>query len=494
MLSKRVVIGMISHETNSFSPILTDLDRFAQRSLAYGPDVITQGSGTNTGIGGYIAAAGSDVQLIPSVAAAAVPSGLVTTEAYETILGTLLETLEAARKAPEGLDGVALCLHGAMVVQHVDDGEGDILRRTRECVGPDIPIVATLDLHANMTPTMVEAADALFGYDTNPHVDGYARALEAFDALRDIWAGTLRPRMHLESVRMMPPTINMRTAEGPMVELFERARYHEEKATVRNVSIFGGFPYTDVEFAGLSVLTLTHDDRDRAERIGRSIAERAWEIRHQFLKALRTPEDAIDAAMRAERGPIILADVADNMGGGGSGDTTVLLRALLDAGAEDVGFALIVDPEAVAACVAAGPGSGVRLSLGGKIAEAHGGPIDCEGVVRALTDGRFVNKGPMGTGVTTTLGRTARVQIGSVEVIVTENRTAPNDPEVFRHCGIEPTDKHILVVKSRGHFRAAYEPFAADIIEVDCPGFASPNLEHFDYKKLRRPIFPLDAL
>ncbi|MFP4200417.1 MAG: M81 family metallopeptidase [Clostridia bacterium] len=493
-MTKRLVIGQISHETNTFSPIATDLERFAQRSLAFGEDVLSSACGTRTGIGGYIDAAGGDVELIPAVAASAVPSGLVTAEAYGELLRALLETIEEAMDSKDGLDGVALCLHGAMVVEGIDDGEGDILSRVRNLVGPDIPVVASLDLHANMTQEMVQAADALFGYDTNPHVDAYERAIEAYRALEDIWIGRLRPVMHLEKVSMMPPTINMRTAEGPMVELFEMASYHETKPTVRNVSIFGGFPYTDVEFAGLSVLALTDADPDRAAEIGKSIAERAWQIRHQFLKELTPPEEAVRRAMAAKRGPVILADVADNMGGGGSGDTTVLLAHLVEAGARDVGFALMVDPESVARCIEAGPGERVKLSLGGKIGPEHGKPVDCEGTVRSLTDGRFINKGPMSTGVLTTLGKTALVDVDGIEVIVTENRVAPNDPEVFRHVGIEPTDKHILVVKSRGHFRAAYEPFAADIIEVDCPGFASPNLDHFDYRKLRRPIFPLDEM
>ncbi len=491
-MSKRVVIGMINHETNSFSPIPTDLERFSQRVLGFGQEILEIAPGTHTGLGGYIDAAGPDVQLVPAVAASAVPSGLVTSEAFERVLGELLETIQTTLESPGGLDGVALCLHGAMVGESFDDGEGEVLRRVRELVGPDIPVVATLDLHANMTEEMVEAADALFGYDTNPHVDGYERAVEAYQALEDIWSGQLRPVMHLEKLPMMPPTINMRTAEGPMVELFEMAREYEGESGVVNVSVFGGFPYTDVEFAGLSVLSLTNDDADLAAEEAEGVAERAWEIRHQFLKELTPPREAVRRAVEAESGPVILADVADNMGGGGSGDTTSLLIELLWGKAENAAFALIVDPEAVEACVAAGPGEMVGLSLGGKVCPEHGFPVHCEGIVRSLTDGMFTNKGPMGTGMVTRLGRTARVDLGGVEVLVTENRTAPNDPEVFRHAGIEPTEKDILVLKSRGHFRAAYEPFAAEVIEVDCPGFASPNLDHFVYRKLRRPIFPLD--
>jgi microcystin degradation protein MlrC len=489
------VIGEISHETNTFSPLRTDMERFRQRELLYGAEIFERLTGTHTGPGGYIEAASkAGVELVPSVSASAVPSGTVTQEAYEQLLGSLLKTLKTARSAPGGLDGVALCLHGAMVAEGIDDAEGDILRRVREQVGDATPVVATLDLHANMTPEMVRYADCLFGYDTNPHVDGYERAVEAFAALQDMWRGAFRPAMRMVKTQMMPATINMRTSEGPMVKLFARAREYESRPGVRNVSVFGGFPYTDIEFAGLSVVALTDGRADLAQAICEDIAGLAWSIRREFLKEIWQPADAVAHAMKAKAKPVILADVADNMGGGGSGDTTVLLKTLIDLGAENTGFAIIVDPEAVQQCIAAGPGGLVRLSLGGNVEPKHGRPVECEGKVRALTDGGFVNKGPMGTGVHVTVGPSAKVQVGGIEVIVTTNRMAPNDPEIFRHIGIEPTDKQILVVKSRGHFRAAYEPFAGEILEVDCPGFATPNLKHFDYKKVRRPLFPLDEM
>lgn len=499
-MTKRVLVGEISHETNTFSPIATDLDRFRQRGLLYGPDILRGRQGTRTGIGGYLDAAaasastGDPVCLVPSIAASAVPSGLVTAETYQHLVGRLLGCIQDALSAPGGLDGIALCLHGAMVAEGCDDPEGDILRRVREAVGPEVPVVATLDLHANVTEDMVRYADCLFGFDTNPHVDGYERAQEAMEALRDIWAGRLRPVMRLGRTRMMPPTINMRTTEGPMVQLLARARQHEARPGVRNVSVFGGFPFADVEFAGTSVVALTDGLPELAQEICDDLSGLAWSIRGQFAKELVPPAEAVRRAMQAPRGPVILADVADNMGGGGSGDTTGLLRVLLESGAgsRGVGFAVIVDPDSVARCLEAGPGGLVRLDLGGKTEPAHGPPVACQGVVRALTDGEFVQKGPMGTGLRVTVGRSAKVDLDGVEVIVTSQRMAPNDPEIFRHIGIEPTGMPILVVKSRGHFRAAYEPFAAEILEVDCPGFASPNLKHFTYRKVRRPVFPLD--
>ena len=499
-MTRRVLIGEISHETNTFSPIATDIGRFGERNLLYGADILRRRAGTKTGVGGYIAAAaaatesGEPVELIASVAASAVPSGIVTAEAFEHLTSHLVASIEAAIKEPGGLDGVALCLHGAMVAEGYDDAEGEILRRVRAAAGPEVPVVITLDLHGNLKPETIEHVQCLFGYDTNPHVDGYERAVEAFEALVDIWAGKLRPVMRLTQTQMMPPTINMRTAEGPMVKLFERARRHESRPGVRNVSVFGGFPFADIEFAGTSIVALTDGQPELAQEICDDVAALAWSIRTEFLKEMWQPDDAIRRAMGAARGPVILADVADNMGGGGSGDTTALLQALLKHEAAGVGFAVIVDPESVEACVAAGPGARVALRLGGKTEPAHGQPVACEALVRAVTDGTFVNKGPMATGVTVSVGPTACVEIDGVTVIVTSQRSAPNDPEIFRHIGIDPAAERILVVKSRGHFRAAYEPFAAEILEVDCPGFASPNLKHFTYHKVRRPVWPLDEI
>lgn len=490
---RRVVVGEFKHETNTFFPLGTDLDKFNKRTLKYGQDMFSYFKGTRTSIGGFIdSAAKAGVELIPSIAADATPSGKVTKEAYEHIVGTLLNSIKEAMDSPQGIDGVALSLHGAMVAEHIDDGEGELLRRIREFVGEDIPIVVTLDLHANLTSEMVNNADCIFGYDTNPHVDLYERAQEAFQALVDIWEGKFVPVMHLFKTEMLVPTINMRTAEGPMVELFKMAVDKESNSDVRNVSVFGGFPFADVPFAGLSILTLTNNQPDLAKNISEEIGARAWEIRHEFIKELWKPADAVRYAMKQKEGPIILADVGDNPGGGGSGETTGLLRELVAAGAKDVGFALIVDPEVVEQAIKSGPGARIKIPLGGKLFPGHGEPVECEGIVKAVTDGIYYNKGPMQTGVRINLGKTARISINGIDVIVVENRVAPNDPEIFRHVGIEPTEKKILVVKSRGHFRAAFETFAKEILEVDCPGFASPNLKHFRYKKVRRPIFPLD--
>lgn len=502
----RFIIGQISHETNTFSPIATDLKQFSERGLHYGEEMMDVFKGTRTAIAGFMDAAaeaekktGIKIDLIPTISASAVPSGLVVRDAYEHLMGELLGGIIKAQ-ATGGVDGVLLALHGAMVVDGIPDAEGDILGRVREQVGKDVPICVTLDLHGNITRQMVENATAFFGYDTNPHVDGYERAVEATHCMLGIVEGRLKPQMAFEKLQMMPPTINMRTTEGPMVHLFKMAREFEAQPSMINVSIFGGFPFADICDAGSSVVAVSNNDPELAKKAVRAIADEMWRIRHQFLKPIVPVREAVARAMSPEAqaagrpGPIILADVADNPGGGGSGDTTLLLRTLLEMGAEDVGFAIMWDPAAVKEAERAGVGGTINVALGGKTDPRHGEPVPVTAKVIKLTDGVFVNTGPMATGVTVTVGPTALLEVGGVQIITISQRTAPNDPEIFRHVGIDPTKKKILVVKSRGHFRAGYEPFAKEIIEVDCPGAASPNLSWFTYKNVRRPLFPLDNI
>jgi microcystin degradation protein MlrC len=279
-----------------------------------------------------------------------------------------------------------------------------------------------------------------------------------------------------------------------MVKIFERAYAMERNPKVINVNVAGGFPFADTPESGFSIVVITDDDQDLADRYAQELSDFAWSLRREFLKPLTPVPDAVRRAIEAKEGPVILADVADNPGGGGSGDGTVVLKTLIDMGAKNVGFALIKDPEAVAKAIEAGVGATITMKVGGKTDNFHGPPVEVTGQVKTITDGVFIHKGPMGTGSKGEIGRSVVLNIDGIDLILAERKMAPNDPEIFRRHGIEPTEKKILVVKSRGHFRAAYEPFAKEIIEVDAPGVASPNLKQFPYKHVRRPIFPLDDI
>jgi microcystin degradation protein MlrC len=480
---------MMSHETNTFSTIPTDRAQFEARSLHYGGEIIETFRGTGTCLGGMIEAAGArGAVLVPSVAAAASPAGRVTREIYDHVKERMLADLAAAGR----LDGVLLDLHGAMVAEGHDDGEGDLIAAVRRAVGPDVPIAVTLDLHGNLTAAMVEGADLLHGYKTYPHVDMAERGAEAAARLADVIAGRIRPTAAFRKPPILPPLGNQGTARGPMRRLYDLAGEMEKDPKVVSVSIFAGFPLADIPDAGLGVYVVTDGDRPRAERLAEQLAREAWAHRHEFVHTALPVEAAVARALAAQGRPIVLADMADNTGGGAAGDGTEILRELLRVGARSAVVACLWDPAAVKACAAAGVGQRVTLAVGGKVDDRHGAPLTVTGVVRTLSDGRFVHKGPMMRGLPGRLGTTAVLDVDDVKVILISHRWQTLDPEMIRFTGIDPLAEKLLVVKSTIHYRAAFEPIAKEIIEVDAPGLSSSNLSRFAFTRVRRPIFPLD--
>jgi microcystin degradation protein MlrC len=486
----RFFIGMLAHETNTFSSIPTDRRQFEVHDLCYGGELLEAYRDTGTCLGGMIAAAAAHgIALAPSLAAAASPAGRVTKEFYAEARARLLSDLRSLGP----LDGVLLDLHGAMVVDGLDDGEGDLLAAVRATVGP-LPIVVTLDFHANVTRGMVEAATLLHGYKTYPHVDMETRGREATERLRDVVGGRLRPTVAFRQPPLLPPIAGQLTARGPMRRLYDLADEMERRPRVISISIFAGFPLADIHDAGLSVYVATDGDQRLADSLADELVETAWSHRHEFLHSAVPVTEAVARALAARERPVLLADIADNTGGGAGGDTTEILRELLRVGATDTTVACIWDPDAAAACVAAGVGATVTMSVGGKVDPAHGAPLSVTGRVRAVSDGRFVFKGPMLRGRTGNLGPTAVLEVGGVKVILITNRRQTLDPEMLRFVGIEPERERIVVVKSTIHYRAAFEPIAREIIEVDAPGLSSSNLTRFAFTNVRRPIFPLDRL
>ena len=485
----RLFLAMMSHETNTFSNLPTDRGQFEARNLHYGGEIVEAYRGTGTCLGGMIdAAARHGATLIPSVAAAASPAGLVTRDIYGHVKDRLLRDLKAAGK----VDGVLLDLHGAMVPEGLDDGEGDLIEAVRRAVGPAVPIAVTLDFHGNLSEAMVRGADLLAGYKTYPHVDMGERGVEATERLIDIVGKRLKPTVALRKPPILPPLGNQGTARGPMRRLYDLAAGMERDPKVISISIFAGFPLADIPDAGFGVYVVTDDDQALADRLADEIADTAWKHRHEFIHTALPVREAVAKALASSGKPIVLADMADNTGGGAAGDGTEILRELVRVGARSAIVACLWDPKAVAQCVQAGPGSSVTLDVGGKVDDRHGVPLRVTGVVRTLSDGRFVHKGPMARGLPGRLGTTAVLDVNDVKVILISHRWQTLDPEMIRFVGLDPLDHKILVVKSTIHYRAAFEPIASDIIEVDAPGLSSSNLARFDFKRIRRPIFPLD--
>ncbi len=486
MAEYRVVFGGMSHETNTFSTVKTTLEDFRPM---YGQEIVDTLKGTRSGIGGYIDVLEREgVEYVPTISAGATPAGELRNEDYWYIVNYIKDGIKKAGK----VDGVLLALHGAMIAEGVPEAEGVLLREVKQIVG-DTPVIVTLDLHGLISGLMIENCDGVFGYDTNPHIDMYERGIEAAEALVKTMRGEMHPTVAFKKLPMVPPTINQRTTEGPMVKLLEKCREKETKPGVINVCLFPAFPYADVKRVGSAVVAVTDNDPVLAQRVADEVGEQMWDMREEFLKPLTSIKDAVATAMKAAEGPIVLADVADNPGGGAPGDGTEILRELLKQGATNVGIACIKDPEAVQKAIDVGVKGILSMKIGAKTDDFHGEPLMVTGTVRTITDGRFIHKA-MAVGVPADVGRTAVIDVDGIEIILTERSHAPNDPEIYRRNGIEPTDKKILVLKSRGHFRAAYEPFSKLILEVDAPGLTTPNLGWFTYHNIPHPVWPFDKV
>jgi microcystin degradation protein MlrC len=497
MKRARVITGAVVHESNTFSSSPTGLDKFREGKLFEGAAVLDALRGTESEVGGFLAAAEEEAfELIPTVYGWATPSGPVTREAIEHLEKQLVNGIRAALKNGP-VAGALLALHGAMVTERSEDGEGEILAAVRQLLGARTPIIATLDFHANITPLMAQLADALIVYDTYPHVDLFERGREAGRLMARIIRKEVRPTMALRQVNMFTCPPKQITDRPPMKLLLDEVFRLEKQPGILTASLAGGFQEADIYDAGLSCVVVSDADRELAARAAGGVGELAWQMRENFRPELVPVNAAVQAAMAAPKGPVVLADMGDNPGGGGANDGTVLLRALLEAGARQAAVGSIADRETVARCAAAGVGAIVKLTLGGKTDRLHGDPLAVSGRVQAITDGRFVCTGPMFRGQMQELGRTAVVECfgrdgGSVTVLVTERRLQLFGPDGFRHAGIEPLQQQIVVVKSLVHFRSGFEPIAARIIEVDTPGVSNPRVETRTYRKVRRPMFPLD--
>ncbi len=485
----KLFLAMMSHETNTFSNVPTDRRQFEARNLHYGGEILEAYRDTGTCLGGMIdVATRHGITLVPSVAAAASPAGRVTTEIYRAVKERMLADLAAAGR----VDGVLLDLHGAMVPEGLDDGEGDLITAVRAAVGPNVPIAVTLDFHGNLSSAMVHDASVLHGYKTYPHVDMAERGVEAASRLIDVINGRLRPTAAFRKPPLLPPLGNQGTARGPMRRLYDLADEMERDPRVICISVFAGFPFADIPDAGLGIYVATNSDQPLAEHLADQLARVAWEHRTEFLHEALPVKDAVAKALAAPGRPIVLADMADNTGGGAAGDGTEILRELVRVGARSSVVACIWDAAAVEACTRAGVGSRVTLDVGGKVDDRHGAPLRVTGTVRTLSDGRFVHKGPMMRGLPGRLGPTAVLDVDDVKVILISYRWQTLDPEMIRFVGIDPMAEKVVVVKSTIHYRAAFEPIAKEIIEVDAPGLSSSNLSRFRFERIRRPIFPLD--
>ena len=494
-MAYRVLVAQFMHETNTFSKLPTTLEDYRKRWLIDGEAMVPRFAGTKNEIGGYIDSAKKyGWEPIWAGAANATPSGKLTKETWEHIRDMILT---AAKKAGK-LDAVCLSLHGAMVTETEDDAEGALLEALRGIVGPDVPMVATLDLHANATVKMAKNANALVSYRTYPHIDGYERAVQAAALVQEALEGRKKPRCLLVQPAMLEGADHGRTTQpGLMRDLLAKADAFEKESGINVVSIQAGFTWADIPYTGPSV-AVSHEPaaEARAKQVAAAILDEIWKRRDESSSDYRPISDAIAAARAGvgEKGPLVVADGTDNPGGGGYNDTTPVLQALIDAKVENVAFGTIFDPGTVQQAIKAGVGAEIDIVLGGHTDPSMGGPVKAKAIVKMLSDGEFKNDGPMNAGVGTSMGPTAVLRIGGIDVVTISNRIQTIDLQVFLSQGIDPRSKSVVVVKSVQHFRAAFEPIAREVIEVDTGALSTKNFKERPYKKVRRPIFPLDDI
>ncbi len=486
----RVVMAMMKHETNTFSPVPTPWARFEQWGAYRGPEVVEVFEKTNMTLGAYIKLArAAGAEIVSPIAAEAMPSGPVAAEAYELMSEAILEAVAG------GCDAIMLDLHGAMVAENTDDGEGTLLERIRE-IAPRTPICVTCDLHCNLTEKMIGNCDALIGYKTYPHVDMFEVASRVGEILLATLRGEVHPVMAWGQTPLLSQTLRQGTDDEPFRSLIAAARAAEDSGEVLGATVFGGFALADIADSGASALAIADGDVAKAEAARNSLLEMIWQARDQHLYRHRPLAEAVAEAKALEDGPILLLDHADNVGSGGTQDVMGVLGEVIRQGLEGVAVGAIWDPTAVRSMAEAGIGATVTLQLGGRTdmpsIGLRGRPLAVTGKVKTLSDGEWTVRGPMYHGLEVFLGPTAVLDTGKVEIVVISRHHEPWDLGIFTSVGIDPRHKRYLLLKSRIHYRAGFGPIARHTFTLDGEGVTTSDNRLLDYTKVRRPIYPLD--
>lgn len=492
-MSFRVLTAELYHETNTFNPNLTEYHSFMDRFGFFGADAIRERGEANTELAGFLESGRQHGwEVIHVLSASAEPAGFVTRDAFDRLVGQIV----AAAAANKGrLNGILLGLHGAMVTDFNEDGEGEILERLRRVVGPDMPIAITLDLHANVTPKMCQLANIIVSYKTYPHIDMRARANQAGDILHRAMLGEIRPRTLRVHRPMLDEANGGRTDIGPMIDRIAKAVAYENTPGVFAVSINAGFGNADIKDVGPTVLVTYEGNEPQHRAFAEGIAEDIWERRFEVLNTYMPVGEAAAIARAYQRGqgPIIIADYADNPGGGGYGDSTNLLAALLQAGVADAAFGPMVDPETAALLHQHQVGDKVAVKLGGKTDPRFGGdPLDVTAELKVISDGSYTGDGPMVGGLRLSFGPSAVIKLGGIEILVTTEPAQMLDLQQFRAFGIDPAAKSVVALKSMQHFRAAFEPIAGKVIVCDSGALCTTYYDRLTYRNVPRPIYPLD--
>jgi microcystin degradation protein MlrC len=490
----RILSAGIQHETNTFATTPTTTADFARDShlgeeFAGGDAIVARYQGTNTIHGGYLEGAlNAGFEIVPLFNVHACPSGMVTRDCFEELVRKMISRITAALPS----DGILLDLHGAMVTEDFEDAEAEIVRRVREVVGEIMPVVVTLDLHANISRPLVQHSTVIVGFDTYPHVDMGDRGREAARLIKRVVDGDVQPQQAFVQLPMLTVPPMQCTLREPMAGIIEQLNALEQRSGILTATIAMGFPFADIACMGVSVLVTSDGDMGLAQTAADEIASWLWDARAALQPDLVTIEKAMEIA-EAVDGLVILADGSDNPGGGAPCDGTVALQAMIDADFQGGIVGLIVDPETVEQAVAVSVGGVIDVCLGGKTDTLHGESVVATVEVLALSDGEYVYGGAMAQGISDTLGPTALLKIGGVQVIVSSLRRQLIDRNMAATVGVDFADFKLLVLKSAVHFRADIGPLAELILDADTPGVHRPDFSCFDYKNVRQDVYPLNV-
>lgn len=488
-------------ESNAFAPPATESD-FRGRYYFEGEEIIEQSARPHSvmpmEMTAFIRAmhATGPWTPVPLVLTGCQPWGPVDSGFFRNTLTGMLARLQAAG----GADGVYVANHGGMTATEDYDPDGEMLEGLRQAVGPDVPVVATLDLHANISARMIESSDALVGYQTNPHVDMAERGEEAALLMRLLLAG-VRARQTFLRLPIVAPSVTLLTAGGPYGMLMDLAqrRKRELGGAILNASVFGGFAFSDTPKNGLAVVVTGRGEAEPARALALEIAAKAWEIRAQFKKSLMSIEEGVRLALKtaasANAPAVIFSDAGDNPGGGGGGDTPYLLRALVEADASGVLYGSFYDPPLAKEAHALGAGASFQAVFNREPRTGFGERFETEARIEALSDGNMVGRRGIFAGRKVELGPSAVLKVGNgIRVVVIGARQQTADPMFFELFGLDIGAARVVCVKSRGHFRAGFDPWFApgQVYEIDTPGLTSPMLDRLAWRGLPRPVYPLD--
>lgn len=487
----RVLLAGFMHESNTFAATRANRRRFEEGSLTTGPAMFEVWKDAHHEFGGFIEGCTRHrMTAIPSIMAWATPCGPVTDDVVEEVIGKIVEDIN--REQP---DGVLIALHGAMVSDSLPSPDTEVLRRLREALGPEKPLIATLDFHANVTPDMGIYADALIGYQTYPHIDQRERGLLAASIMARTLDLEIKPVCVVARRPMIANILGQDTTREPMISLMKLAREAEQRLGVLTVSIMGGFNYADVPCMGPSVIAVCDADSRQARLISEQIADAMWAAKERLYVPCASPEDAVRRAIAAPKGPVILVDLGDNIGGGSAGDGTVLLVEMIRQKAD--GFIMVLfAPEMVSRCVTLGVGSRVSGMVGGIVDRLHGDPTAISGTIRLLHDGTWLEtEARHGGRRQNDQGPTAVIELdGGGTLVLNSKQTPAFSLGQLTSLGLKPETAKMIVVKAAVAYKAAYVPIAAMIIEVDTPGVTAVNPARFHYLRVPRPIYPLDQI